>query len=154
MYRRWPVGHGSQPDPEVRPHAQEVLPRDLLLWVLLPAQQHPQEQIERVHQVRYRVLSLESRDCCPSLRRAESSLVGSEGFLLLCCVISTTLKKFISKSFFYVSRSFFFSRGLGNVHLMSNFYRDLLGNVLTCFLRPSGKREVMMKNQQEKTVSQ
>jgi uncharacterized phage infection (PIP) family protein YhgE len=45
------VGHGGEPDQQVRTHAQEMLPGDLLLRVLLPAQQHPQEQAQGVYQV-------------------------------------------------------------------------------------------------------
>lgn len=45
------MGHGVQPDQQVRPHAQEVLPGDLLLRGLIQAQQHPQEQAQRIHKV-------------------------------------------------------------------------------------------------------
>ncbi len=45
------MGHGGEPDQQIRAHAQEMLPGDLLLRVLLPAQQHPQEQAQGVHQV-------------------------------------------------------------------------------------------------------
>ena len=45
------MGHGGESDQQVRPDAVKVLPGDILLRVLLQAQQHTQEQAQRVHQV-------------------------------------------------------------------------------------------------------